>query len=95
MVGIQGVHSGAEPAGPIPASGTQGRAAAQAAPPPASDGVAISPEAAVAQHAVRTQTESEIRQHLVEEAKQRIEQGAYRLQQVVLTVAARVSKFVE
>ena len=72
------------------------RTEAQQAP---ADAVQLSSKAqeasAVARIRARAEErQSEIRQEKVQEAKQRIEEGAYRLQEVLLTVAGRMTKYV-
>lgn len=98
MVGIQGVNGAPDPLGTKPAAAGQNRAP-QTSVEPAQDGVEFSAQAsraAAVQNAVQAASnQSEIREQRVAEAKDRIEQGAYRLQEVVLQVAARVSQFVE
>ncbi len=98
MVGIQGVNGAPEPVGPKQVSSDRNRAP-QTPAAPSQDGVEISAQAsraAAVQNAVQAASnQSEIREELVAEAKDRIEQGAHRLQEVVLQVAARVAQFVE
>ena len=97
MVTLQGINvlTGST-TGPAPADKPQtpqGSAQAQQA-----DSLAFSePAAAVAfaQQAVQGESQSEIRQELVDAAKARIAEGAYKLQSTVLQVAARVAAFVE
>lgn len=51
--------------------------------------------AAVARIRARAEErQSEIREEKVQQAKQRIEEGTYRLQEVLLTVAGRLTKYV-
>ena len=60
------------------------------------DSVELSTTAQRAADAARFQQEdktSEIRTERVEQAKARIEEGSYRIQEVVLQVAGRVSKY--
>jgi anti-sigma28 factor (negative regulator of flagellin synthesis) len=64
------------------------------------DGVLISPEAKRAAEAARLVREpgpaaQEVRTEMVEAAKTRIREGSYKLQSVVLQVAARVAPAVE
>ena len=95
MVGIQGIAGVPEPVG-----GARVRGRSNAPAPsigPSTDGIEISPQAAQASAAATRATEgqSEVRLERVAEARQRIEDGAHRLQEVVLHVAARLSRFVE
>ena len=95
MVGIQGIAGVPEPVG-----GARVRGRSNAPAPsigPSTDGIEISPQAAQASAAVPRATEgqNEIREERVAESRQRIEDGAYKLQEVVLHVAARLSRFVE
>ena len=62
--------------------------------PTGEDRVEISPEAREASAVARLAAEikdSEIREKRVEEAKQRLEEGTYRLVEIVNVVAARIS----
>ena len=66
---------------------------------PTADDVAISGEAQQAADVQRlmllaSQQGSDIRQERVDQARERINQGAFRLQEVVLQVASRVSAYV-
>jgi anti-sigma28 factor (negative regulator of flagellin synthesis) len=67
--------------------------------PPANDSAEFTPQASLAATAQQALTaigdESAIREAQVEAAKERIEAGTYRLQEVVLQVASRISRFVE
>ena len=97
MAGIQGITGVPEPVG---GSRVQGRSRAPApSTGPETDGIEISPQAAqaaaAATHLAPTDGQSEIRQERVAEARQRLEEGTHRLQEVVLNIAARLSKFVE
>ena len=60
------------------------------------DSVALSADAQQVSAAVRnaeSATGSEVRQKVVDEARQRIEEGTYRLQSVVQLVAARITHY--
>lgn len=96
MAGIQGIAGVPEPLG---GSRVQGRSKAPApSTGPEPDGLQISPQAAqaaAAAHVAATDGHSEIRQERIAEARQQLEKGTHRLQEVVLDVAARLSKFVE
>ena len=97
MVGIQGIAGVPEPVG---GNRVQGRSKAPApSTGPEPDGLQISPQAAKAAAAATqvasTDSQSEIRQERVTEARQRLEEGTHRLQEVILDVASRLSKFVE
>lgn len=91
--------------GPVESTGlpreTRGRDRQAEAPNPArQDGLRFSPEAKRAADAARFIRESggaaqEVRKEAVEAAKARIREGSYKLQSVVLQVAARVAPTVE
>lgn len=95
MVGIQGIAGVPEPVG---GNRVQGRSKAPApSTGPEPDGLQISPQAAKAATATQmaaTDSQSEIRQERVAEARQRLEEGTHRLQEVILDIATRLSKFV-
>ena len=94
MVGIQGIGG---TSGPVDAKQVAGRAKAQAAGPPAKDGIEISSEAQQASLVARFRELSQsdaIREDRVAQAKQNLEQGVYRVQEVVLQVANRLAEFV-
>ena len=98
MVGIQGIAGVPEPVG---GARVQGRSKTPApSTGPSTDGLDISPQAAqaataAATRAAATDGQSEVREERVAEARQRLEEGTHRLQEVVLDVASRLSKFVE
>lgn len=96
MSGIQGIAGVPEPVG---GSRVEGRSRAPApSTGPETDGLQISPQAAqaaAATHVAPADDHSEIRQERVAEARQQLEEGTHRLQEVVLDLAARLSKFVE
>jgi len=98
MIGVPGVNGVPEPLGPQRPSGAPTPATPSAAPP-ASDRAEFTQQASLASSAQQviaaTGGESAIRQEQVEAAKERIEAGTHRLQEVVLQVAARVARFVE
>jgi anti-sigma28 factor (negative regulator of flagellin synthesis) len=95
MITIQGIGGVPEPAGP---KQTQNR---DKTPPAdvstAEDGVSISSEASQAATAgdiVRQSgQQNEVRQAKIEQAKQNLEEGTYKVQEVVLQVAARLSQY--
>jgi len=97
MVGIQGLGGIPEPANNRQAQGKD-RPTAPVTPESADDGVSISNEAAQAATAgniIRQSGQADvIREERIEQAKQNIEEGIYRVQEVVLQVAARLSRFV-
>ncbi len=65
-------------------------------PAKAGDTVEVSPEAqkvSEALKAVESATGSEIRKQVVEQARQRIDEGTYRLQNVVQLVASRITHY--
>ncbi len=93
MAGIQGIAGVPEPVG---GTRVQGRSKAPApSTGPSTDGLDISPQAAQAASVSAASGQSAIREDRVAEARQRIEEGTHRLQEVVLDVAARLSRFVE
>ncbi len=99
MVGIHGIGEIPEPAN---TRQVQGRSKSPDSAPASAtdgDGVQISQEAVEASQAAdlvaRTMDRSGLRHERVEQAKQNIEQGTYRVQEVVLQVAARLAQFVE
>jgi flagellar biosynthesis anti-sigma factor FlgM len=97
MIGIQGITAVPESTGPRQGSGKV-KNPEKTVTARASDGVSISPEAEqaagtnVAVH--QAIAENEVRQEKVEQAKQSIEQGTYKVQDVVRQVASRLTKFV-
>lgn len=95
MVGIQGIGG---TSGPVNAKQVASRAKAQAAAAaPAKDGIEISGEAQQASLVARYKELSQsdaIREDRVAQAKQNLEQGVYRVQEVVLQVANRLAEFV-
>ncbi len=96
MVGIQGIVPVAEPANPRRVTE---RAAQQAvaANPGARDEVDISLQAqdasAMARLMSQAEPKTEIHAEKVAKVRKALEQGSYRVQQVVLQVAARISKY--
>ena len=94
MVGIQGISGIREPASAHPAEDRR-KAAVQRDEAP-HDGVEISPEAQRAAEAVQLlgHVQSEVRAERIAEAKENLEQGTYRLQEVLLRVAARIGAYV-
>lgn len=94
MVGLQGIGP---VSGPANSKQVQGREkSSDTATAVAKDGLDISQEAqgASAMNEVLAQVPgSEIRAERVEQAKESIEQGAYRVQKVVLQVAIRLGRF--
>ncbi len=94
MVSIQGIGGIPEPAN---SRQTHGRNRTSSATPPAKagDDVQISSAASQAAQAVaQTSGQSEVREERIAQARENIEQGVYRIQEVVLQVAGRISKFV-
>ena len=95
MVGIQGIGGTPDPAN---AKQVSDRAKAQAAAaPPAKDGIEISSEAQQASQVARFKELSPgdvIREDRVAQAKQNLEQGIYRVQEVLLQVANRLAAYV-
>jgi anti-sigma28 factor (negative regulator of flagellin synthesis) len=98
MIGVYGVGDAPELNGPRAAT-PRTRPAETAAPRP-TDGVEISREAATAARGILTNSATApapetIRAERIERAKENIAQGAYRLQEVVLQVAARIAPYVD
>jgi hypothetical protein len=100
MVGIYGISGipeppAATPTGPARDKRPQGIPVGLA---PESDLAAFSAEAKDASAAAKLveaakARSDEVRKERIEEARKQLEEGAYRIQQVVLVVAARVSKY--
>ena len=92
MVGIQGIGG---TSGPANAKQVSDRAKVHAAAtPPAKDGIEISGEAQQASQVARFKELSPgdaIREDRVAQAKQNLEQGIYRVQEVLLQVASRLA----
>ena len=96
MVGVQGIGSIPEPANP---RRVQGRASGfDAAGAEARDEVRISPTAQEAVSVARLLKEAErqavVRAEHIAEVEASLERGTYKLQEVVLQVAARISRYV-
>ena len=93
MAGIQGIVGLTTPVGNTPAGDRPGKRYEVRTGSGQLDRVSISSEAKGAAEAARlaASTADEIRSKAVEEARQNIERGAYRLQSVVQIVAARIS----
>ncbi len=95
MVGIQGIGG---TSGPANAKQVSGRSRAHtAAAPPAKDGIEFSGEAQQASQVARFKELSPgdvIREDRVAQAKQNLEQGIHRVQEVLLQVANRLAAFV-
>ena len=93
MVGIQGIGGIPEPANNKQADGRDKEVRVEASSP--RDGLEISQQAQEASNAARlvnqAMRDSEIRAERVAEAKAKVEQGAYRVQEIILQVAARLS----
>ncbi len=93
MITIQGLGG---PPDPVATRPGQGRDRAQAGPK--SDDVSFSEVAVQAASAGQAATRSrgvELRQERIEQAKESIERGTYRIQEVVLQVAERLARFVD
>jgi len=100
MVGIYGITGIPEPATttPEPARGKRPAVRADEASSVEQDQIVLSPEAHQASAAARfveaaKARSEEIRAERITEARKQLEEGAYRIQEVVLAVAARVSQF--
>ncbi|MFA6240567.1 MAG: flagellar biosynthesis anti-sigma factor FlgM [Candidatus Hydrogenedentales bacterium] len=98
MAGILGITGIPEPANIIQPNGRGVRGTTESATK-ATDELSISPEAEKAAVAARllgnSAEDDEVRAELIERARKSIEEGTYRVQQVVMIVAARVSKFLD
>lgn len=96
MVGIQGIGGVPEPVGPKQGAGKAKET--EKANTASSDGVSISPQAAQAaevQVVLNLASEvSEIRLERVEQARENIEKGTYKVQDVVRQVAARLTQYI-
>lgn len=96
MIGIQGISGVPEPAGP---KQTTGRAKEPVkSEVPATDDVLISAAAEKAANAdiilQQSGEMSDVRQQRIDEARKNIEEGTYKVQDVVRQVAARLTQFV-
>lgn len=98
MVTLTGIGSIANTAFGRTVEGRERRKSTTGASAPTSDDVSISGEAQQAADARRLQTLAsevpDVRIERVEQAKENIRQGTYRLQHVVLQVASRVNAYV-
>ena len=91
MIGVSGITGVPEPTGPrVP-----GRHAAAASSLAPTDELDVSVAALNAARLAEAVGDSEIREALVAEARERIAAGTHKLQSVVTQVAARLSKFVD
>lgn len=90
MVGINGIGGPSEPVNPRQGPRHVKQVSAPSAA--ASDGVQISPEGAAVSAAGKG---SELRDARIQQAKDNIEQGVYRIQEVVLQVADRIAQYVD
>ena len=90
MVGIHGIGGAPEPVKAKPAPPRKEPAPREAAK---ADRVEISSTAAKVSQGVRRG--SEIREDRVAQAKENLEQGVYRIQEVVLQVAERIGRFAD
>ncbi len=98
MVGIYGLGGIAEPANTKAVQGSAKGTDLKAADAPAKDGLNLSPEAEqasdVAKFVAEAVNDSEIRAEKIRQAQENIEQGTYRIQEVVLQVASRIANLV-
>ncbi len=96
MVGIYGIGGIPEPANAAQVGTQPNKKEAPKAAAAQQDGVTLSTEALSTAKAVQLSQESEQQARLqaerVARAKERIEQGTYRVQSVVLLVAARITR---
>jgi anti-sigma28 factor (negative regulator of flagellin synthesis) len=98
MVGMEGIQAGAVGAGAAPRTSSSHKDG-PATPSQPRDDVQISPEAKSASVVSKLteeakQRQAEIRAERVEEAKKHIEEGTYRMQNVVRIVAARMTSVI-
>ena len=97
MVSIQGIGGIPEPGNSKPTQKRGGHDDVKTSRV-TDDGVEISAQATqaakAAQVVAQTNATSEIREERIAQAKENIEQGAYKLQEVVLAVASRISKYI-
>jgi anti-sigma28 factor (negative regulator of flagellin synthesis) len=97
MVNIVNLNGVPEPNNNKPVQSKERTAPAPEAASTDSDAIAISPEASQAAETVELAhaADSELRQEKIEQAKENIEQGTYKVQEVVIQVAARLSQYVQ
>lgn len=98
MVGISGIGFYAEPANPRRVNDLRKEAEPLAAgladePAPPADGATLGAAAVFLSKA--TEQDDPISTERIEQIRQSLEQGTYRLQEVLLKVAARIAKFVQ
>ncbi len=98
MVGIPGIGYPTGPANITDPTGRKSAADITTAPAP-EDGVQFSPQgeraSTVATLLAQSNAQDQIRAAQVAQAKQRLAEGAHRIQEVVTIVAARISKFLD
>lgn len=98
MIGIQGISAIQEPNGPKSSGPGRAKDAEKPIVTSNQDGVTISPEAEKAAEAKSVVSDAaaanELRQERIEQAKERIEEGTYKVQDVVRQVASRLTRFV-
>ena len=95
MVGIQGIGGPQEPRPDRPSSVRDNRPSPSTDQDTATDGVVISSEAQAAAALTKTlqvRPDQQVRAERVEAAKQAIERGDYKKQDVVQVVAERISR---
>lgn len=96
MAGIQGIPGIITPTGTDPVSDRPSKRTEARTNSGQLDRVSISSEAQDAADVAKlaaASKDSEVRQQRVEQARKSIEEGTYRVQSVVLMVAARVSQY--
>ena len=97
MVNLVQLGGVPEPGGNKPVQNRERTAPSTEETSTSSDALAISPEASQAAETIdftNVQT-SEVRLEKVEQAKENIEQGTYKVQEVVVQVAARLTQYVQ
>ncbi|HUW59910.1 MAG TPA: hypothetical protein VMZ06_02800 [Candidatus Bathyarchaeia archaeon] len=98
MVGISGIGIYAEPANPRRVNELRTEAEPPAAgvadePAPLADGATLS--AAALLLAKASEQDDPISEQRLEQIRKSLEQGTYRLQEVLLKVAARIARFIQ
>ncbi|MBN4046763.1 flagellar biosynthesis anti-sigma factor FlgM [bacterium AH-315-P07] len=97
MIGVQGFGAVQEPTGPKHGPG-RAKESDKTTNNPEPDGVSFSAEAEQVAETTSVAADSgignQIRQERVERAKESIEEGTYKIQDVVRQVASRLTKFV-
>lgn len=97
MVGIQTISNGPQPLRPSKATDTAPASGSALTVP--TDAVNFSDDSAKAADLLQVLSQaasnSEVRQERVEKARVRLEEGTHQVQEVVLQVASKLSRFIE